>query len=182
MPGAIPPPRLTDRQRRALRGLVGLNAALIRRLARELQRDSGLSDADYEVLVNLTNAPGNRQRAFELGATMNWEKSRLSKHLTRMETRGLVAREPCPADSRGAFIVLTEAGRAAFAQAEPLHLEHVRQLLFAALTDEQLDALGDIAAAVFAHLDGIDRDYARLSPHARKIAAPPDSQHRCPSC
>jgi DNA-binding MarR family transcriptional regulator len=157
VPTALPPsPRLTDRERRALRGLVRLNATLFRQLARELQRDSGLSDADYEVLVNLTNAPGNRQRAFELCATMNWEKSRLSKHLTRMEQRGLVAREPCETDNRGAFVALTDAGRSAFGQAEPLHLEHVRQRLFAALTDQQLDALGEISAAVVEHLNRLE--------------------------
>jgi DNA-binding MarR family transcriptional regulator len=152
---APPPPRLTNRQRRALRGLVAINAGLMRRVARELQRDSGLSDADYEVLVNLSNA-GGRQRAFELGSRMNWEKSRLSKHLTRMEARGLVLREACETDNRGAYIVLTDGGRTAYAQAEPLHLEHVRRLLFAALTEEQLDQLGDIAQAIADHLGALD--------------------------
>lgn len=151
-------PHLTPLERRALRGVIAMNTTFIRRLARELQRDSGLSDADYEVLVNLDKAPGGRLRAFELGAAMNWEKSRLSKHLTRMEGRGLVEREPCAEDNRGAFVALAGAGRAAFAQAEPLHLDHVRRLLFDALTDEQLEALADAAEALTAHLGRVDAD------------------------
>ncbi len=150
------PPRLRERERHALRGLVQLNAVLLRRLARELQRDCGLSDADYEVLVNLSDAPGGRRRAFVLAGQMNWEKSRLSKHLTRMEQRGLVAREACDTDNRGAYVGLTDAGRAAFARAEPVHLEHVRRLFFAALSAEQLDALGDISEAVVEHLESLD--------------------------
>lgn len=151
---------LTDLERRALRALVGLNTSLLRRIVRDLQEEAGVSDADYEVLVNLSKAPAGRARAFELGATMNWEKSRLSKHLTRMERRGLVAREPCETDSRGAFIALTDLGRETFARAEPLHLDHVRRLFFAGLTDEQLAAFADIAASSLAHLDRVTGDQA----------------------
>ena len=83
-------------------------------------------------------------------------ESRLSKHLRRMGGRGLVAREHCAADQRGAVIVLTQHGRDAFATARGFHLGHVRELLFDALTTEQLDAFGELAETILEHIDAID--------------------------
>jgi DNA-binding MarR family transcriptional regulator len=105
------------------------------------------------VLVQLSEAPGGRLRAFELGGLTQWEKSRLSHHITRMADRGLVRRESCPTDNRGAFVVMTAAGRKAIEAAAPLHVEHVRRLFIDSLTPEQLDALAEISDAVLAGLD-----------------------------
>src|SRR3954451_5802561 len=150
---AVEQPRwLDEREMRAWRQFVTMQGELRARLARHLQRDSGLSEADYEVLVKLSEAPCGRQRVFELGRATQWEKSRLSHHLTRMEQRGLVARESCPTDSRGAFVVLTEAGRRAIEDAAPRHVEHVRQWFVDALTPEQLDALAVMADAILDRL------------------------------
>jgi len=137
---------------RAWRQFITMQAQLRARLARQLQRDSGLSEADYEVLVQLSEAPCARQRVFELGRATQWEKSRLSHHLTRMEQRGLVARETCPSDSRGAFVVLTDAGRKAIEQAAPQHVEHVREWFVDVLAPEQLDTLADLSDAVLQRL------------------------------
>jgi DNA-binding MarR family transcriptional regulator len=150
---AVEEPRwLDEREARAWRGFITMQAQLRARMARQLQRDSGLSEADYEVLVQLSEAPCARQRVFELGRATQWEKSRLSHHLTRMAQRGLVARETCPTDSRGAFVVLTEAGRRAIEEAAPRHVEHVRQWFVDPLTPEQLDAIADVADVVLERL------------------------------
>ena len=130
------------------RGWVEVGSRLDERLNRQLQRDSGLSSADYEVLVNLSEAEESRLRSFQLGALIRWEKSRLSHHLTRMEKRGLIAREECPTDGRGAFVVLTPAGRWAIETAAPLHVEEVRRLFVDLLTEEQLAQLVDITGTV----------------------------------
>ncbi len=127
------------------------------RVARELQRETGLSGADYEVLVNLSEAPEGRLRAFQLGMVTGWEKSRLSHHITRMEDRALVRRASCPTDNRGAYVVLTAEGRKAIEAAAPLHVEHVRRWFVDALTADQLDALADISDAILAEL-GDDPD------------------------
>jgi DNA-binding MarR family transcriptional regulator len=144
---------LTRREQRAWRGFVGMKNGLTRRVARDLQKDTGLSAADYEVLVQLSEAPGGRLRAYELGGVTQWEKSRLSHHITRMVDRGLVKREACATDSRGAFVVMTAAGRKAIEAAAPLHVEHVRRWFVDALTPAQLDALAEISEAVVAKLD-----------------------------
>jgi DNA-binding MarR family transcriptional regulator len=147
---------LTTREQHAWRQFVRMHAQLARHLNRQLQRDSDLSASDYEVLVHLAEAPDERRRAFELGAALQWEKSRLSHHLTRMERRGLVVREECTTDARGAHIALTRAGRRALDDAAPAHVAEVRRVFLDALSPAQVDALGEIADAVLARLDADD--------------------------
>lgn len=148
---------LDEREQRAWRGFLAVNAAVQRRLARQLQQETGLSSADYAVLVSLSEAPGGRLRVFQLRVAADWEKTRLTHQITRMTSRGLVAREPCPDDPRGAFVVLTEAGWAAITAAAPLHVAHVRHWFFDALRPGQVEALLDLNDTVQAHLREADR-------------------------
>nr|WP_222132516.1 MarR family winged helix-turn-helix transcriptional regulator [Pseudonocardia sp. C8] len=123
-------------------------------LHRRLQADSGLSLADFEVLVALTDRPDERARVLELATSLEWEKSRLSHHLARMQKRGLIGREECGEDGRGNVVVLTREGRAAIEAAAPAHVETVRELVFDALPDDDVAALARISAAVLARLGG----------------------------
>ncbi|GAA3396133.1 MarR family winged helix-turn-helix transcriptional regulator [Cryptosporangium minutisporangium] len=151
-------PRWLDAdEQRAWRRHLRMQSELTARLARQLQADSDLSLADFEVLVNLTDVPEARMRVTELAKSLQWEKSRLSHHFARMEKRGLVVREDCPSDARGAFVVLTPEGRAAIEAAAPGHVETVRRLMFDGLTAEQVATLTAIADVV---LDRIERDAA----------------------
>jgi DNA-binding MarR family transcriptional regulator len=144
---------LDEREQRAWRGLLAMQASLNGRLRRSLATHTSLSDADYAVLVNLSEAPGGRLRVFELVSVLDWEKSRLSHQLRRMQERGLVEREGCETDRRGSFAVLTDAGRRAIESAAPQHVNDVRKWFVDALTPEQLDQLAEITDAVLANLD-----------------------------
>jgi len=132
-----------------------MNAQLTGRIRRSLLQTSGLSDSDYEVLVQLSEAPEGRLRSYELVAALQWEKSRLSHHLRRMEARGLVGREGCDTDRRGAFVVLTPEGRVSIEDAAPDHVEEVRRSFLDALTPAQIDALAGISHAVIERLDDL---------------------------
>jgi DNA-binding MarR family transcriptional regulator len=144
---------LDEREERAWRSYVDLSARLSSHLNRQLQRDSALSEADYGVLVHLSESPEGRLRPFELVRALRWEKSRLSHHLTRMERRGLVEREGCGTDRRGAFIVLTGAGRAAIEAAAPLHVREVRRVFVDGLRPDQLEALAEINETLLTRLE-----------------------------
>jgi DNA-binding MarR family transcriptional regulator len=146
---------LTQREARAWRQFLLVQGRLRSRLGSRLQRETGLSEADYEVLVNLSEAPDGRLRPSEIGGATQWEKSRISHHVRRMEARGLVKRMACPTDRRGAFVAITTAGRRAIERAAPRHVEHVRELFIDALTPAQLDALTEISGAVLARLDQV---------------------------
>jgi DNA-binding MarR family transcriptional regulator len=144
---------LSDTEQHAWRSFLRMQAQLTTRLSRELQADSDLSIADYDVLVHLTDLEGGRRRILELARELDWEKSRMSHHLARMAKRGLIAREECPADGRGAFIVITPEGQAAIEAAAPRHVETVRRLVFDALTPEQVAALGAVSDRILKQLD-----------------------------
>lgn len=113
-------------------------------IARDLQQDSGLSEADYDVLSVLGSTDGHRMRVTALAALMSWSRSRLSHQLTRMEQRGLVRREEVATDGRGAEVVLTADGVSAITGAAPHHVESVRRHLIGVLTPDQLRTLAEI--------------------------------------
>ncbi len=143
---------LTPAEARAWRGYRTMRGLLDLRLARDLARDSGLSEPDYDVLSTLGETEGNRIRLTELAAHMLWSNSRLSHHIARMEQRGLVTRDPCPDDGRGSLIGLTPAGRAALDAAAPKHVESVRDHFIDLLTDDDLRVLAEVAERVVANL------------------------------
>ncbi|CAL9324420.1 MarR family winged helix-turn-helix transcriptional regulator [Streptomyces sp. SudanB66_2053] len=148
-----PPPWLTPEQKAAWDSFIRMQETLIGRLSRHIQSDSGMSASDYLVLVNLTERGDGRMRFSDLVKGLEWEKSRVSHQITRMAKRGLVAKEECPDDGRGAFIVATPAGYKAIEEAAPQHVEHVRRLFIDALTPSQLTALARISNRVLDHME-----------------------------
>jgi DNA-binding MarR family transcriptional regulator len=118
-----------------------------------LQTESRLSSGDYTVLLSLTEATNNRVRSSDLATTVGWERSRLSHHLGRMEQRGLISREECATDNRGAEACLTPTGAEAFRRASAPHLHAIQELFVSALTPEQLHAVAGITEALSSHLD-----------------------------
>lgn len=121
-----------------------VNAAL----SRELAAESDLSLQDYSVLVQLSEAEDHRGRISAVARALDWERSRLSHHLGRMERRGLVSRTPDPDDGRGALAQATPAGLAAITAAAPGHVAQVRRVLFDVLDADERAALERIARRV----------------------------------
>jgi DNA-binding MarR family transcriptional regulator len=143
---------LDEEEARAWRSFIRMSDVLRTQLARDLQQESGLSEADYAVLVQLSDEPEGRLRMTDLATRMLWSKSRLSHQIGRMESRGLVRKEDCPSDARGAFAALTPAGFAEIRRAAPAHVESVRRHFINLLNSEQLAQLGLISDRVLSHL------------------------------
>jgi DNA-binding MarR family transcriptional regulator len=145
---------LTAPQERAWRRYRRMRTLLDLQIARDLHKDSGLSETDYDVLSTLSEKAEGCWRARDLAAQLIWSTSRLAHHVGRMEQRGLVARQPCADDARGALISLTEQGRAALRKAAPPHVASVRRHMIGLLTAEEVAALDTIAGKVITHLAG----------------------------
>jgi DNA-binding MarR family transcriptional regulator len=139
---------LDEREQRAWRALMVMQDGLSEFLERRLRTRCGLSQADYGVLAHLSEAPEGRLRPFELGRLLRWEKSRLSQHLGRMEKRGLVTREPCATDQRGAVVILTDRGRVLVEAAAPQHVGDVREFFVDHLSPDELETLATIGDTV----------------------------------
>ena len=139
-------------EQRAWRAFLQASQMLFDRLDRQLQRDVGLSHADYEILVRLSEAEGQRLRMSELASSTLFSRSRLSHAVSRLERDGLVLRQSCPSDGRGTFAVLTPEGAKALAAAAPGHAQEVRRQVFDQLTPTQVEALERISDSIRASL------------------------------
>ena len=149
----VAPRWLDAREQDAWRSYLEMTAKLTARLNREMQQQSGISIADYSVLVQLSEHVDARMRVLELARALGWEKSRLSHQLSRMQQRGLIARSNCSEDRRGAWIVLTDKGRDTIVDAAPRHVEAVRRYMFGELDAEHVEALERISRTVVDVLD-----------------------------
>ena len=123
------------------------------RISRELHRHTGLSEADFDILFFLEESPDGSVRSLALRCGLEWEKSRLSHQLRRMEGRGLITK------SAGAVVQLTDKGREQIAAARDCHGAAVRHYFGDVLTDEQLAALIAISDQVVTRLTE-DRPHA----------------------
>jgi len=133
------------------RALVDTTAELRRLLGTQLAQEAELSPGDYQVLLALSEATGRRLRSSDLATTIDWERSRLSHHLGRMERRGLIRREECAIDSRGAEVELTEYGASRFRAATAPHARAIKKHFADALTPDQMAALHEILQALQEH-------------------------------
>src|SRR3954471_9557367 len=105
------------------------------RISRELARSTGLSEADFDILFFLEESPDGSVRSLALRCGLEWEKSRLSHQLRRMQDRGLITK------SSDAVVQLTDKGREQIAAARACHRAAVDRYFGDVLTDDQLTAL-----------------------------------------
>jgi DNA-binding MarR family transcriptional regulator len=131
---------LTADEQDAWRAYIRLAKLLMRQLDRDLH-PFGLSTNDYEILVELSEAPDHRLRMTELADLTAQSRSRLSHQITRMEAKGLVARDACDGDKRGMFAVITQRGLTTINQVAPSHVESVRLHFIDQLSPDTLCAL-----------------------------------------
>ena len=159
MSGTDGEPRwLSADEQQAWRATVNLSQLLLRQLDRDLSAH-GLNGHDYEILVELSEAPEHRLRMTDLADATSQSRSRLSHQISRMEARGLVRRDECEGDKRGTFAVLTKDGMATIEKVSPDHVDHVRRHFIDRLTPRQLDEISDAFQPIVDYLRKIrDRD------------------------
>ncbi len=148
---------LTEDEQESWRAWLSASTLLKDRLSRDLQASHGLTMADYEILVRLSESPDRRMRMSDLAALTLNSRSRLSHQVDRMAQSGLVERQVCDVDRRGAFAVLTEHGWDALVHAAPDHVASVRENLVDVLTVEEFAALGRACAIIADRLNPAHR-------------------------
>jgi DNA-binding MarR family transcriptional regulator len=144
---------LSDEEQRAWRAFVALLFRLPAALDAQLQKDAGISQFDYLVLANLSEATDRTLRMSQLAALASGSLSRLSHVVSRLEARGWVRREPCGSDGRSINAVLTEEGWQKVVATAPAHVAAVRRLLVDTLTPAAFRTLGAISEQVLAAQD-----------------------------
>jgi DNA-binding MarR family transcriptional regulator len=158
-------PWLSESEQRVWRALVVATGSLMASLDAELQAEHGMSLAEYEVLVGLSEAPDRAMRMSDLAATLHLSPSGLTRRLDTLVRRGWVRREKCGADRRGSFAILTDEGWARLQKAAPTHVRGVREHFLSLLSARQLSNLGSALNAVMPeHPLGSCSDHVKATP------------------
>jgi DNA-binding MarR family transcriptional regulator len=151
------------------REFLTMHRHLARELDRQLQRDAGISQADFSVLLRLSESPAGRLRTGELAELLAWEKSRVSHQVSRMEARDLLERSECAEDGRGTWVGLTAEGRRVLQEASGDHAAAIRSLFFDHLTDAEKAALGASSRRI---LDALNPEACQIAADAGLPGAP----------
>jgi DNA-binding MarR family transcriptional regulator len=142
--------QLTPSESAAWRGLLRAHSALVKTLDGELESAHGLALSSFEVLARVEQSDGGRMRMCELAESVLLSRSGLTRLVDRLERDGLVARDICEHDARGAFAVLTDAGASALTAARVTYRASVRRYFAGRFTDTELNTL----ASLFERLHG----------------------------
>jgi DNA-binding MarR family transcriptional regulator len=149
---------LSEDEQRHWRSWIAAAQLLLDQLDRDLQSEHGLTLADYEILVRLSDTPDRRLRMSELADVTLSSRSRLSHQIDRMQKADLIERQPCPDDRRGYFAVMTEHGWSTLVAAAPDHVASVRRNLVDVLKASEVAALGAASAKIADRLTGTSQD------------------------
>ena len=139
---------LNDNEQEMWRLLLAAFRKIDRGTDETLQAGADISSSEFAVLVSLSEADEKAMRLRDLCADLDWDRSRASHQITRMEKRGLVEKKRCARDGRGVLIALTDAGREKQVQAAPAHVESVRRLVFDHLPAEDIPVLKEFFSGV----------------------------------
>ena len=147
---------LTSDEQRSWRAYLESTKMLFDLLDRQLQRDSSMPHAYWEILVRLGEVDGWSMRMSDLAEATRSSRSRLSHAVARLEERGWVRRESVEQDRRGQLAVLTAAGHVALVAAAPGHVTAVRTLLIDHLSAAEFAQLGKLSAQILTNLEAVE--------------------------
>ena len=142
-------PQYSEVELAAWRGFLRAHSSLVKALDAELERSHGIALSSYEVLARLGNAEGGRLRMCELAESASLSRSGLTRLVDRLARDGLVARGSCEHDARGAFAVITDAGRAELDAARATHLDGLRRRFIGCFSTSELETLNGYLQRLF---------------------------------
>ena len=148
---------------RAWRAFLYAHAAVMRELEAQLVAERGMTLAEYDALVQLAGAPGARLRMSDLASRVLLSRSGVTRLVDRLERQGLVRREHCGSDARGAFAALTPTGVHHLREAMPVHLRGIDQVFGDVIGEEEALAVERAMAAVAAASGHPVPDVARVA-------------------
>ncbi|WP_312713734.1 MarR family winged helix-turn-helix transcriptional regulator [Corynebacterium flavescens] len=132
---------LNDSEQELWRLLLAAIRKINRGMEETLMAGGEVSASEFSVLVSLSEAKDNQMRLRELCSSLDWDRSRTSHQVTRMERRGLVSKNKSLGDARGVVVTITEEGMDRLRRAAPEHVESVRRLVFDHLQEDDVPSL-----------------------------------------
>jgi DNA-binding MarR family transcriptional regulator len=135
---------LSESQLDAWTRFLRAHASVTRTLEPELANEHGLTLSDFDVLVQLAQAPGRRLRPVELARAVLLTRSGVTRLVHGLERAGLIERVPSPDDGRGSLVHLTAEGRDVLRRASRTHLAGVRERFAERFDEDELRTLSDL--------------------------------------
>lgn len=139
---------LDDREQRAWRAYLVASGRLQEVLDRDLQAKSGMPHTYYMILAMLSEAPEHGIKMTDLAQVLKSSVSRLSHAVRKLEEAGWIRRDADPADGRVTYACLTAEGLRVLQEAAPGHVSTVVENVFDRLSDDQVEQLYEISAAI----------------------------------
>lgn len=130
---------LSPRELRVWHAFVVMGEEVLARVGRDILQETGISGSEFGVLSRLAAIGKGEMRQQALAEVMDWDKSRLSHQLTRMQERGLIDRQRI--SGQAVLVTITKTGREKLELALPVRGESVRRHLLSRLTQEQVDMI-----------------------------------------
>lgn len=147
---------LDEHEMSAWRNYIVGSALLDFRLNKELQAAHGLSLADYEIMVRLSEQPDQQMRMSELANDVAHSKSRISHQIRRLESGDLVKRVDCASDGRGVLAILTDKGARLLEDAAPTHVAGVREHFIDQIEPDEQRVLAEVFNRITTRLRTLD--------------------------
>ncbi|MDO4910515.1 MAG: MarR family transcriptional regulator [Corynebacterium sp.] len=145
---------LNEEEQQFWRLFLSMDHAFHRSIDEVLQTKHDISDAEFGVLVNLSEAEPNTIRLRDICTRLAWDRSRASHQVTRMVKRGLITKSACPGDGRGVLLNITYEGQRRVEAAAPDHVENVRSLIFDGISPEDRKVIAKLAKHILKVTDG----------------------------
>ncbi len=142
----------TDLNQSAWRAFHKIRITLLPPLIRHLSDECGMSEAEYQVYMGLSASENGKMKPSQLAEELGWDIARLSHQVSRMEAKGLLAKQQCPFDARSCWIGATRKGKSAFDRARPIQTREVERLFANALTNDQKRSLIEISEVIEKHV------------------------------
>jgi transcriptional regulator, MarR family len=149
---------LSDDEQKFWRLLLAASRKVNHHIETVLQDDHNLTSAEFAVLVNLSESPEKEIRLRDLCNILNWDRSRASHQVSRMQKRGLLTKRRCIGDGRGVIIELTDEGDRRIRNAAPSHVESVRDVIFNNLDPELLEPVSKFLRHILDQPVGLARN------------------------
>ena len=153
---------LSAEQQAQWRAYVVGTTLLMDTLDRELRQAHGISLAEYEILVRLSESPQRTLRMAQLADSIRHSRSRVTHTVSRLEKAGLISRCPAEGDRRGVEARMTDQGWDLLVRAAPTHVNGVRAHLVDLAAPEDFSAMGRLMDAVTDHLIAEHHELAEL--------------------
>lgn len=148
---------LSDAEQRMWRAYLDSTRLLLRELEVQLVADGGITFADFEVLVLLSEAQHRRLRMGELTEAAVATRGGTAGAVSRLARAGWLRRIGCQEDKRGWFAELTESGQEKLESVSAGHVDALRRNLFDLLSPRDVDLFAHAYTQIRANLvDGSD--------------------------